>query len=214
MFVEPIAEVWGTQLLQEIRKRTRDFTDDCLTQLEALGEWCRAQGTRVQPKLLETYLASVKADTKQINLVGKEAISNLRETVKNELKLAIEKPVRRRCQEFVRRGDHMGRGVKNRILELFDDLADTATEDAKQVAVEILTQGFRTVDKELKDVTKSFESPLDAAVAAIVEAQEVRIIRRDAQKRSGVLEAVRKAIDSCPQIPPRELVSAVKRAQA
>src|SRR5262249_11339160 len=29
MFVEPIAEIWGVQLLQEIRKRTRTFTDDC-----------------------------------------------------------------------------------------------------------------------------------------------------------------------------------------
>ena len=92
MFVEPIAEVWGAQLLQEIRKRTRTFTDDCVAQLETLVEWCRAQGTRVQPKLLEKHVASIKADTKQVNMVGKEAIASLREDVKNRLKVAIEKP--------------------------------------------------------------------------------------------------------------------------
>src|SRR5206468_1028678 len=128
------------------------FTDDCISQLERLVEWCRAQGARVQPKLLEKHVASIKADTKQVNLVGKEAIANVRDDVKNRLKLAIEKPVKRCCQEFVRKGDHIGPGVKNRILDLFDELSDDATSDAKAVAVEILTQGFRNVDKELKDV--------------------------------------------------------------
>jgi len=199
MFVEPIAEVWGAQLLQEIRKRTRIFTDDCVAQLEKLVEWSLMQGTRVQPKLLEKHVASIKADTKQVNLVGKEAIATLREDVKNRLKVAIEKPIKRRCQEFVRKGDHIGPGVKLRILELFDDLADDATKDAKTVAVEILTQGFRIVDKDLKEVTKSFEHPLEAAMEAIVAAHEDRVKRGDAQKRKGVLEAAEQIIQACPQ---------------
>jgi predicted GTPase len=199
MFVEPIAEIWGAQLLQEIRKRTRTFTDDCVAQLETLVEWCREQGTRVQPKLLEKHVASIKADTKQVNLVGKEAIANLREDVKNRLKVAIEKPIKRRCQEFVRKGDHIGTGVKVRILDLFDELADTATADAKTVAVEILTQGFRIVDQDLKEVTKSFDDPLDAAMEAIVAAHEDRVKRGDAQKRKGVLQAAEEIIHACPR---------------
>lgn len=180
MFVEPIAEVWGTQLLQEIRKRTRTFTDDCVSQLEHLVIWCREQGARVQPKLLEKHVEAVKADTRQVNLVGKEAIANLRDDVKNRLKVAIERPIKRRCQEFVRKGDHIGAGVKVRILELFDELAEAATADAKSVAVDILTQGFKKVDLELKAVTKSFEHPLEAAVDAIVAAHADRLKRGDA----------------------------------
>lgn len=199
MFVEPIAEVWGAQLLQEIRKRTRTFTDDCVSQLETLVEWCREQGARVQPKLLEKHVASIKADTRQVNLVGKEAIANLREDVKNRLKVAIEKPIKRRCQEFVRKGDHIGAGVKLRILDLFDELADTATADAKAVAVEILTQGFKIVDQDLKEVTKSFDHPLEAAMEAIVAAHEDRVKRGDAQKRKGVLETAEQIIQTCPQ---------------
>ena len=198
MFVEPIAEVWGAQLLQEIRKRTRIFTDDCVAQLEKLVEWSHEQGARVQPKLLEKHVASIKADTKQINLVGKEAIASLREDVKNRLKVAIEKPIKRRCQEFVRKGDHIGPGVKMRILDLFNDLADDATADARTVAVEILTQGFRVVDKDLKEATKSFEHPLEAAMEAIVAAHEDRIKRGDAQKRKGVLETAEQIIQACP----------------
>jgi hypothetical protein len=199
MFVEPIAEIWGTQLLQEIRKRTRTFTDDCVAQLETLVEWCRVQGTRVQPRLLEKHVASIKADTKQVNLVGKEAIANLRENVKNRLKVSIEKPIKRRCQEFVRKGDHIGAKVKSRILDLFDELANTATADAKTVAVEILTQGFRIVDQDLKKVTKSFDHPLEAAMEAIVAAHEDRVKRGDAQKRKAVLQAAEQIIQTCPQ---------------
>jgi hypothetical protein len=101
MFVEPIAEVWGAQLLQEIRKRTRIFTDDCIAQLQILVEWCRAQGARVKPQLLEKHVASIKADTKQVNLVGKEAIASLREDVKNRLRnrKACEAAVSRICSK-------------------------------------------------------------------------------------------------------------------
>jgi len=214
MFVEPIAEVWGERLLQEIRKRTRTFTDDCVAQLEALVEWCNAQGTRVQPKLLEKHVASVKADTKQVNMVGKEAIANLREDVKNRLKVSIEKPIKRRCQEFVRKGDHIGAGVKLRILDLFEDLANTATADAKIVAVEVLTQGFKIVDKDLKEVTKSFDHPLDAAMEAIVAAHEDRLKRGDAKKRKGVLDAVENIIGTCPQKLPAPNLPMPERATA
>src|SRR5208283_2599231 len=130
---------------------------------------------------------------------GREAIASQREDVKNRLKVSIEKPIKRRCQEFVRKGDHIGAGVKLRILDLFDELANAATADAKKVAVEILTQGFRIVDKDLKEVTKSFDHPLEAAMEAIVAAHEDRLKRGDAKKRKGVLEAVGQVIETCPQ---------------
>ena len=99
----------------------------------------------------------------------------------------------------MRKGDHIGAGVKLRILDLFDELSDAATADAKTVAVEILTQGFKIVDKDLKEVTKSFDHPLEAAMEAIVAAHEDRLKRGDAKKQRGVLEAVERIIQTCPQ---------------
>ncbi len=197
-FVEPIAEVWGERLLQEIRKQTRHFTNDAVAQLESLVEWCRGQGAKVQPRLLESLVESIKADTKQVNLVGKEAISDLRTDVKNRLKSAIEKPIRRQCQNFVKRNDHIGRGVKRRILELFDELADAITSDATSVASQILTQGFTQVERELRDVTKSLEHPFDAAMNALVESHENRLQRMDSKTKALVIEASRNVTDSCP----------------
>jgi hypothetical protein len=94
---------------------------------------------------------------------------------------------------------------------MFDDLADTTTTDAKKVAIEILTQGFQIVDKELKDVTKSFEHPLEPAIDAIVAAHEDRLKRSDAQKRHAVLKAVEEIIRTFPL---RPTVPASERATA
>ena len=44
-FVEPIAEVWGKSIIQEIRKRTREFAADCERMVTDLARWCREQGT-------------------------------------------------------------------------------------------------------------------------------------------------------------------------
>ena len=57
----------------------------------------------------------------------------------------------------------------------------------------------RIVDQDLKEVTKSFEHPLEAAMEAIVAAHEDRLKRGDAKKRKGVLEAVEQIIQTCPQ---------------
>ena len=49
MFVEPVAEVWGKSIIQEIRKRTREFAADCERMVTDLSTWCREQGARVPP---------------------------------------------------------------------------------------------------------------------------------------------------------------------
>jgi len=70
MFVEPLAESWGRTIIQSIRKRTREFADDCVSQVEQLVEWCRGQGARVDSKLIEAQLDAIRADAKQIDSVG------------------------------------------------------------------------------------------------------------------------------------------------
>ena len=55
------------------------------------------------------------------------------------------------------------------------------------------------MDQDLKEVTKSFDHPLEAAMEAIVASHEDRLKRGDAQKRKGVLDAVEQIIQTCPQ---------------
>jgi hypothetical protein len=200
-FVEPIAEVWGTRLLQDIRRRTKDFADDCVAQVEEVVRWCRQNGTRVQPKLLEAQVDAIKADAKQITLAGKELIADLRAEVKNTLAESIHDPIAERCREFVKKGDAMGAGVKKRILRLFAELSSTSTLDAKRVARRLLIKNFKKVEDEMRPLTAGFENPLDAAIGAIVESHEMRVRRSDAQRRRNVLDAARRAINECPPAP-------------
>ena len=99
-----------------------------------LAKWCREQGTRVPPSLLDAQLEALRADIKQIDIAGREVIDSLRDRVKNELAAAIQKPIKAKCNAFVKKGDDIGRGVKDRILELFDELADASTAAAAEAA--------------------------------------------------------------------------------
>ena len=71
-FVEPVAEVWGKTIIQEIRKRTREFAADSERMVTDLAKWCRQQGTRVPPSLLDAQLEALRADIKQIDIAGRE----------------------------------------------------------------------------------------------------------------------------------------------
>jgi hypothetical protein len=163
--------------------------------------WCRDQGARVPPSLLDAQLEALRADIKQIDIAGREVIDSLRDRVKNELATAIQKPIKAKCNAFVKKGDHIGRGVKDRILELFDDLADATTAAAAEAANELLLQCFKEVESELQEVRKDLENPLDNASDAILQAHRRRIEKADTKKRSGVLEACDAVIASVPSIP-------------
>jgi GTP-binding protein EngB required for normal cell division len=187
-FVEPVAEVWGKSIIQEIRRRTREFAADCERMVTGLAKWCREQGTRVPPSLLDAQIEALRADIKQIDIAGREIINSLRDRVKNELAAAIQKPIKTKCNAFVKKGDDIGRGVKMRILDLFDELADATTAAAAEAANILLLQCFREVELELQEVRKDLENPLDSAADAILQAHRRRTERADTKSRSAVLE--------------------------
>jgi GTP-binding protein EngB required for normal cell division len=198
-FVEPVAEVWGKSIIQEIRKRTREFATDCERMVTELASWCRKQGTRVPPSLLEAQLGALRADIKQIDIAGRAVVDSLRERVKNELGLAIHKPIKIKCNAFVKKGDDIGAGVKDRMLDLFDDLAEATTAAAAEAANDLLLRCFKEVEAELQQVRKDLENPLESACEAISHANRRRIEKADHQQRSRVLQACDKATASAPR---------------
>lgn len=206
-FEDPVAEAWSKTILTELRKRTNEFSKDCLTFVDQVVEWARSKGGRVQPRLIEAQRDAIAADTKHLATVGKTAVNDLRDRVKSELFNAIEGPIRKRCRKFVDDNSHVGTGVRNRILDLFDQLADTAIEAARAPAVKVLLENYQVVEQEILDAWKNHNDPLKAAADAIAASHEDSVKRSDAQKRRVILERVQQILDVQPSIDETELVA-------
>jgi hypothetical protein len=198
-FEEPIAEVWGKEILTNIRQETRDYASDCVKLVEQVAEWALTQGARVQPKVVEAQRDAIKADAKKLESVGREMVKEMRDEAKAQLINRIEGPIKRRCDDFIKRNMHVGAGVKRRILELYSGLADEITEAAKEPAARILQKLFKDVEKEILDAFKEHENPLDAVGESIVASQGSYLKRSDAQKRIRTLEQLEQVCAAMPQ---------------
>src|SRR5262249_53356372 len=71
-FEEPVAEVWGKDILKDLREETREYAQDCVIFVEKVTEWALAQGARVQPKVVEAQRDAIRADAKKLENVGQE----------------------------------------------------------------------------------------------------------------------------------------------
>jgi len=193
-FESPVAEVWSREILVDLRRETRDFAEyesDIVTQIL---EWARGQRIRVSTKLLEALLEAVKQRRQQVNAVGKEAVDELRDKVRTELIRKIEGPIRRRCQKFVAERQDSGTGVRNRILELFEELAEEVVQAAADPAITLLVDRFKEVEKEILVAFGEHSEPLTEAAEALTKRQEKKIRKEDQR----LLAEIETALDSMP----------------
>lgn len=197
-FEEPVAEVWGKEILKDIRKETKDYAADCVGLVEEAVSWALGQGARVQPKVVEAQRDSIRADARKLESVGHEMVKEMRDEARARLINKIEGPIKRKCDDFVKRNLDVGPGVKNRILELYANLADEVSAAAKDPATKILQQLFKDVEKEILDAFKEHENPLQAVAEAIVASQESYLKRSDAQKRRRVLDELSAVLQTMP----------------
>lgn len=180
-FEEPVAEVWSREVLQDVRHETRDFAgfqSDLVTQVL---EWARTQGIRRSTKLLEALVEEVRQHRQKVNAVGKEAVEELRTQVREKLIQRIEGPIRKRCQEFVEARKDAGTGVKNRIVELFEELAEEVIRAASAPATNLLVDKFKVVDQEILTAFGEHSEPLQEAVTALIERRERAARTADAE---------------------------------
>jgi GTP-binding protein EngB required for normal cell division len=197
-FQEPMAAVWGQKLLRDIRKRTTELANDIEQMVTELCDWARSEaGAQVNNKLLESQQTRIAALAEQMKAVGKEAVDEMRETVKVELATTIRKPIKKACEKFVQDGNDYGPGVKARILELFSQLAVASTEAAREPALRILTDKATTVRQEIQQEFKKGGDPLQETANLIVQRHEDRVRRADAQRRKAVLAGVEAALNAC-----------------
>jgi hypothetical protein len=78
-FEEPIAEVWGKDVLREIRRRTKQFADDCVSLVDQVVDWCRERGAEIQMKVVESQRDAIRAEASSLQAVGREMPRRSRE---------------------------------------------------------------------------------------------------------------------------------------
>lgn len=201
-FQEPMAAIWGQRLLKDIRKRTGDLASDVQGLVEDVCVWAEENaGALFKDELMNSQKQRIKDLTDQLRQVGKEAVDELRALVRQRLLDTITKPIKTKCDEFVARGDHIGPGVKLKILDLFSTLARDATVAAEKPAQEILTRNFAEVRKEIQASFEQWGRPLQDTAELIVESHETRTRRSDAQKRRLVLEQLERVESVRPSMP-------------
>jgi GTP-binding protein EngB required for normal cell division len=198
-FEEPIAEMWGKEILKDIRKQTKDYADDCVALVEQVTDWALEQGARVQPRIVEAQRDAIRADAKNLQNVGREMVKEMRDEAKAHLISVIEGPIKKECEGFVRKNLDVGPGVMQRILELYEQLADKVTEAAEAPAKKILLKLFREVEKEILDAFAAHQDPLKSVFEAIVTSQQKYRERSDAQKRKRILAELKEVLDLAPE---------------
>jgi GTP-binding protein EngB required for normal cell division len=209
-FLEPMAAVWGQKLLRSIRSRTTELANDTVQLVQELCSWAIEHGgATIKKQLLQAQQDRIAALAKQIKTVGREAIDELRQTVKSELSKTIREPIKNSCEQFVQRGHDIGPGVKTRILDLFSDIAREATLAAKEPAIRILQENASRVREEVQHELSKGGDPIQDTADLIVESHEARIRRSDSQKRRVVLTEVRAVIDSFPGRPSNRAIQEV-----
>ncbi len=202
-FEEPVAEVWSRGILTEVRKETREFADFQAAAVNQVLDWARTQGLRISTRLLEALVDAVKQHRQQVNAVGKEAVDDLRNQVRQDLIRQIEGPIRGKCKKFVENNLDSGTGVKNRILSLFEELAGDVVEAASEPAVQLLVGRFREVDKEILTAFGEHSDPLNEAANALIQRQEKRL----ANAESGAVELSVRIDSAIAAMPPLEATS-------
>ncbi len=182
-FQEPLALVWSTHLLKEIRAENALLAEDTLKLVSMVHDWARRQAAvKLAPKVIELQESNLKKRVEQMKTLGREAIDEMRKEVKDRLLSVITPAVKKRCGEFVQSHQDEGKGVSNRMREMFRDLATKKLVDAvSQPAEDLLLKKFRSVRDEFLNAVNNWGDPLDEAADAIVQRHET-ILARDDQK--------------------------------
>lgn len=197
-FQEPMAAVWGQRLLRNIRQRTGELSVDMVQMVQELCDWANENGgAAVNGRLLANQQERIALLAEQMKAVGREAADELRDAVKSELNKTIRGPIRAACESFVQEGNDIGRGVKDRIIKLFNALARNATVSAKEPAIRILRENADRVRKDIQSALSNSGDPIQDTANLIVGRHD-QDPRLDPQIRDEVLRDVRDVISCFP----------------
>lgn len=190
-FQDPVAAVWSQDLLKAIRKETYSLASDIREMVEELCDAASAEHAAfIDERVVLGQKKLVSSQAERLRDVGKEAVDELRDTVKTKIVEQIRKPIRDACEKFVEAGHHVGAGVRERILSMFEELAEEATASASRPTQTTLLEKYNTVATEIRTAFRDWGNPLQSTIDAVAERHGDHARRSDAQKRQRVLQQI------------------------
>jgi hypothetical protein len=197
-FEEHIVTAWQDDVLKSIREETQRFAEGCVKILDRVADWGRKRGKDVRPEAVEVLQLQIQNDAKALRSVGRELVKELRDEAREELVRAIEKPVGRGCAQFVDRHADIGTGVKNRTLELFEELADEVQNVVVKPARQILERLFKEAEANIARKLEAHPDPLREAADLLVGLDGSVATSNKEKQRTAVLNAVANALEFRP----------------
>lgn len=198
-FQEPMAAVWSQTLLKQVRRRTQQHGGAIQQIVGEICDWVDDRHeTHVQRQVLDAQKELIRDRVHQLGQVGQEAVDELKDAVKREMVQQIVQPIRSACQKFVERGDAYGSGVKRRILDLFHTLVDESVASAGVPTTNLLRSRFVEVHVEIVKALAEWGDPIDQTADAVVEREETRRRRSDAQRRTKILADLQQLRETAP----------------
>lgn len=198
LFEEPVAIAWSKHILKELRGRTRAMGLEYVSILGDMVEWGRRQGDDLDPKILEAMHRELQAQMEGMNGLGRDAIDELRNKVKQSLYERVEVRIRLRCEAFVRDGGDRGSGVKVRILELLSQLGDIAVDAARPIAVDVLRGEYAPVESEIRRAFDKYSNPVEAALGALIGDDTIGVQKKTAERQLELAARARKCLETRP----------------
>lgn len=195
---EPIAEIWGKRILKEVREETKSYADDLRLLVKQVVDWCSSHAKILNKEVVEAQLEAIRLDSKKLTTVGKEIVDELRERVRERLLKSIEEPIRRKCNNFVRRNADVGAGVKNRVHELFDELLDDSLDAAVPAAQQILLDNYQELEREIRKVFTDHQDPIKTVVDTFLEKYQEREDEVVQKRRRDLLNDLEKVLAEAP----------------
>jgi len=180
--------LWGTKLLVDIRKRTHEYASDCAAVVREVCDEAKTMAGKVSPRVIESRMRDIELRVDRTQDVGKEASGEMRIRVRDDLEGAVRDPIRAACVRFVRAGNNAGPGVKQRILDLFNELADEAALGCEAAAQIILSESFEDVRNRISANIDDWGDPVDETLEALSQSHARKLRRSDAERR-GRLDA-------------------------
>lgn len=163
---EPVGLVWSRTILASVRKRTRELGKDHERFVNRVAVWALAQEA-ADPPQIEAIQKQTGADIVALDAIGREQVDELRRRVRQQLLQRIGSAIRRQCSSFVDAGHDVGRGVKHRILDLFDDLVPIVMKAARDTAVKVMRSNYQAVERDIRDAFAASPDPIENVSEAI-----------------------------------------------
>jgi len=159
-FDSAIAERWGTPILLSIRERSQQFANDSVQLLQEVTVWVEERNSPNVAVRLKLHLDTVQADARNALEVSQDRTGELRDRINRELVTALERPIRTACETFIDSQLNKGRGVRQRIVDLFAEIGETVPGQARCIALPLLRNAVSDAAKSIRKLPIFQRHPL------------------------------------------------------